>query len=67
VRESEALIGDAVDIGAEDCQGEEGESRALRGKRQEPEEDWVLCGLIGGEIAFEAADRVGHGCGGNLI
>jgi hypothetical protein len=66
VHESGALVGDTVDIGAEDCQ-EEGDSRALKGERQESEEDWVLCGLIGGEIAFEAADRVGHGCGGNLI
>ena len=50
----------AGDVGAGDCEGEEGEGGALGGKGDEPEEDWVSAGVIGGEIAFEGArgDRV---------
>jgi hypothetical protein len=44
--ESRAFEGDAGDVGARDCEGEEGQGRALGGEEQEPEEDWVLCGVI---------------------
>jgi hypothetical protein len=49
------VAGDAGDAAAGDCEGEEGEGRALGGEEQEPEEDWVSAELIGGEIAFEGA------------
>ncbi len=33
--------GDARDVGARDCEGEEGQGRARGEEGQEPEEDWV--------------------------
>jgi len=33
---------DAGDAGAGDCEGEEGEGRALGGEGEEQEKDWVL-------------------------
>ena len=47
---------DAGDTGARDCEGEEGQGRALGGEEQEPEEDWVSDELIGGEITFEGGE-----------
>ena len=42
--------GDAGHVGARDCEGEEGQGGALGGEEQEPEEDWVSAGVIGGEM-----------------
>lgn len=49
-RNAREVSGDAGDAGAGDCQG-----GALWGEGEEPQEDWVSAGLIGGEIAFEWA------------
>ena len=53
--------GDAGDDGEGDQEGEEGEGGAFGGEGEEPEEDWVSARLIGGEIAFGGAGRVGPG------
>jgi hypothetical protein len=47
--------GDAGDVGAGDCEGEEGQGGALRVEEEEPEDGWFSAELIGGEIAFEGA------------
>ncbi len=47
--------GDAGDVGARDCEGEEGQGRTCKREGQESEEDWVSAGVIEGEIAFGRA------------
>lgn len=55
--ESGAVDGYADDVGAGDCEGEEGEGGALGGEGEEPEEDWVYAGLKEVERGAEAGQR----------
>jgi len=62
--ESGAMGRDAGVAGAGDCEGEEGQGGALGGEGEgKAEDDWISAELIGGEIAFERAGRVGPGRG----